>query len=235
MPLTPAPRTITASAGWDDSSRCPARMTQISTADNPKTSAASPIWAIRSKIFQPRWRRLNRLRPSSTRQTSASPQLSFRKSPPPADAAIPAPAGRTPAPAPPSVFRSVSTQKTYAHSYRIFSDPVSPAVSRRGASLRYGLCQAAVVTITVGPSAPPMMPRPAASAPADMLGLWLSSTAGAFSVSVAAHRSLSRTTPPGTRCTVHSIPRGSYGTAHRTGHIDPSRPRRTATGIVPGW
>ena len=42
----------------------------------------------------------------------------------------------------------------------------------------------AAVTITVGPSAPPMMPRPAASAPADMLGLWLSSTAGAFSVSV---------------------------------------------------
>ena len=39
----------------------------------------------------------------------------------------------------------------------------------------------------------------------------------------AAHRSLSRTTPPGTRCTGHSIPRGSYGTAHRTAHIDPSR------------
>ena len=65
-----------------------------------------------------------------------------------------------------------------------FFDTLSPAVSRRGASLRYGLCQAAVVTITVGPSAPPMMPRPAASAPADMLGLWLSSTAGAVSVSV---------------------------------------------------
>ena len=65
-----------------------------------------------------------------------------------------------------------------------FFDTLSPAVSRRGASLRYGLCQATVVTITVGPSAPPMMPRPAASAPADMLGLWLSSTAGAVSVSV---------------------------------------------------
>ena len=52
-----------------------------------------------------------------------------------------------------------------------FFDTLSPAVSRRGASLRYGLCQAAVVTITVGPSAPPMMPKPAASAPADMLGL----------------------------------------------------------------
>ena len=81
VPLTPAPRTITASAGWADSSRCPARMTQISTADKPRTSAASPIWAIRSKIFQPRWRRLNRLRPSSTRQTSASPQLSFPEKP----------------------------------------------------------------------------------------------------------------------------------------------------------
>ena len=65
-----------------------------------------------------------------------------------------------------------------------FFDTLSPAVSRRGASLRYDLGQAAAVTITVGPSAPPMMPRPAASAPADMLGLWLSSTAGAVSVSV---------------------------------------------------
>ena len=65
-----------------------------------------------------------------------------------------------------------------------FFDTLSPAVSRRGASLRYDLGQAAAVTVTVGPSAPPMMPRPAASAPADMLGLWLSSTAGAVSVSV---------------------------------------------------
>ena len=65
-----------------------------------------------------------------------------------------------------------------------FFDTLSPAVSRRGASLRYGLCQATVVTITVGPSAPPMMPKLVASAPSDMLGLWLSSTAGAFSVSV---------------------------------------------------
>ena len=49
--------------------------------------------------------------------------------------------------------------------------------------MRYDLGQAAVVTITVGPSAPPMMPKLVASAPADMLGLWLSSTAGAISVS----------------------------------------------------
>ena len=65
-----------------------------------------------------------------------------------------------------------------------FFDTLSPAVSRRGASLRYDLGQAAVVTITVGPSAPPMMPKLVASAPSDMLGLWLSSTAGAISVSV---------------------------------------------------
>ena len=52
-----------------------------------------------------------------------------------------------------------------------FFDTLSPAVSRRGASSRYDLGQAAAVTITVGPSAPPMMPRPVASAPADMLGL----------------------------------------------------------------
>ena len=68
-----------------------------------------------------------------------------------------------------------------------FFDTLSPAVSRRGASLRYGLCQATVVTITVGPSAPPMMPKLVASAPADMLGLWLSSSAGAVSVSVPNH------------------------------------------------
>ena len=52
-----------------------------------------------------------------------------------------------------------------------FFAPLSPAVSRRGASLRYGLCQAAVITVTVGPSAPPMMPKLVASAPSDMLGL----------------------------------------------------------------
>ena len=52
-----------------------------------------------------------------------------------------------------------------------FFDTLSPAGDRRGASLRYDLGQAAAVTITVGPSAPPMMPRPVASAPADMLGL----------------------------------------------------------------
>ena len=52
-----------------------------------------------------------------------------------------------------------------------FFDTLSPAVFRRGASLRYDLCQAAAVTITVGPSAPPMMPKLVASAPADMLGL----------------------------------------------------------------
>ena len=50
--------------------------------------------------------------------------------------------------------------------------------------MRYGLCQAAVITVTVGPSAPPMMPKLVASAPSDMLGLWLSSTAGAISVYV---------------------------------------------------
>ena len=52
-----------------------------------------------------------------------------------------------------------------------FFDTLSPAVSRRGASLRYDLGQAAVVTVTVGPSAPPMMPKLVASAPSDMLGL----------------------------------------------------------------
>ena len=37
--------------------------------------------------------------------------------------------------------------------------------------MRYDLGQAAVVTVPVGPSAPPMMPKLVASAPADMLGL----------------------------------------------------------------
>ena len=65
----------------------------------------------------------------------------------------------------------IKVLKTNSAGRKDFFDTLSPAVSRRGSSLRYDLGQAAAVTITVGPSAPPMMPRPVASAPADMLGL----------------------------------------------------------------
>ena len=78
----------------------------------------------------------------------------------------------------------IKVLKTNSAGRKDFFDTLSPAGDRRGASSRYDLGQAAAVTVTVGPSAPPMMPKPVASAPADMLGLWLSSTAGSISVSV---------------------------------------------------
>ena len=71
----------------------------------------------------------------------------------------------------PSFQNFYEVLKTCSAGRKDFFDTLSPAVSRRGASLRYGLCQAAVITVTVGPSAPLMMPKLVASAPSDMLGL----------------------------------------------------------------